>query len=952
MLRLSKEKINDFLERNACRVTNSKLILGPKDQIYDTATLKSKIVNENIHRENPQDIEYFSKETPLDQLARERQKAVSLKLSTLEHVVPSEYSLSYMSPEEMKGSSILTVTSMSTTNEVGTFGLFDKRLAPEKRKICLTCSRNYKGCEQHRAYIPLHKPVINPSAHEEVIYYCECCCWDCGQVYANEDFIKMAGLDKITDRKKYLKALADFTPQIHTLHCHPGYRREIFERQMKNHVLLFEIEGEPGKKYSKMVENIIRLFDNLNEQSLKILRVTGENHPRNLILHGILALPPNLHLPTLINGKLTEHLYTTKYVNIIDCNIRMSQTRDDVLLNDLQATQYARLKEIFFGPDAASIVKVSDKDIGIYKGFSRKEGIIRKYVQGKRVDNCGRTIANPSDGKYGWVGIPRHMADTLTVKVKATKYNMAEIQVGIRNGTYKNFFPLEDGTPIFKVFNDKLRKTYIVEIGCEYERNIKDGDIILWGRQPSLHAASITGGRAYLHDDRVIKIHLSSVGPKNCDFDGDELTIHIPQTIGGQVETDTIASEQFHLMNEQSNRPMYGLAFHALLSGFLMTKTWKRDGHEHEVEIPQRRFLEALSIIENSHRKTTLIRRCIRHNVKTNSGRALISLAFPSNFTYNKDGIVIIDGILVKGVLNKDTLGTGPKSLVGVICKLFSMEEANRFIDEFAMLGDWFIMWHGFSLGQHTFATNRKKIHKKISNDINAIQARFFNLGPRPKDEIDLFFWNRKAHGMLNEGQKNGKEIGNKELAENNELNILGSNGAKAKGSDMNTAQITGCLGLQNIKGDLQKKELNNGTRGLPMFLPGDCSLESIGFITTSFYDGIDETALYDHLSSSREGMVDTAHNTKDVGYTHRRIIKGMENTLFGSRGMIETVLGKIFQFTYDCLNVALEVNIYTPELGKHLSFVDFKAQADLINRLYEYIDENGDNIPEELLKI
>jgi DNA-directed RNA polymerase beta' subunit len=1070
---VSNKKIAEFVEKNLGRATNSKLIMGPKDLVHDKDK-EHRSFPSLARRTQPQDLNFTSKDTPMDKVARERHQNITEKLSQLPRCVPCEYSLSYMSPDEMKGSAVFSAMSMSTANDAGTSGIFDKRLAPDKRTICLTCSRNYKGCEQHRAYIPFHKPFVNPLCQEEVIYILKSTCGYCGQVYATDDFIKMMGYHKISDRKKYLKLLSELTSKIHTLHSHEGWQREIFDSQMKNHLILFVEEGDPSTKKSKWIENVIRLFDNLNENSLRILRFTGSNHPRNLILHGILTLPTNLHLPVMVNGKLTEHFYTTKYVGIIDCNIKMRQAGDDKnVLDDLQATQYTKLKEIFNGPEANAAIKMADKEVGICKGFGRKGGIIRKHMQGKRVDDCARTVANPSIYKYGYIGVPRKYVSILTVKVKATKYNLVKIQNDIRNGEYKHFFPVVNGAPILKAFDEKIRKTHVVEIGCEYERSLRDGDIVLNGRQPTLHGPSIMGYKVYLHDDRVFKVHLSNVGPMNCDFDGDEITIHVPQTITAQVEAETIMNTEYHLMNEQANRPMIGLAFHALVFGFLATKTWRRneeqvvilsrdrfieglslfpdnalkeslfercqrqgvdtnsgnalmsilfpetfnfmnkritikngiiiDGTltqemlspkkesliekfkkefkiqdvswlvggfnklrnwfikwrrfslgEFEVEIPERRMIAAMSRVDNSPRKKTLKRRCKQYNINPLSGRALASLPFPVNFTFSNSNVTIRDGILIKGYLNKASLGTGHASLIGELCRLYSMEEANRFIDEFATLGNWFIMWHRLSLGMHTFSTNRIELHKKNSNDINSVQARFFNLGPLPKDDIDIFFWKRRAHNMLNESKKNARDIGNNELTEANALNILGSNGAQAKGSDMNTAQITGFLGIQNIKGDLQIKEMNGGTRGLPMFLPNDCALEAHGFITKSFYDGIDESGLYDHLAASREGQVDTAHSTKDIGYTHRRIEKGMENTIFGGRGFIETVLGKIFQFTYDCLNVAMEVNVHSDEMGKHLCFVNFAAQADLLNRLYEYIDERGDagEIPQEFMAL
>jgi DNA-directed RNA polymerase beta' subunit len=946
--KVSRNKLDEYLKGMPCVPSNNKIILGPKDSVYDRSSEKPRIVPDRINREQKTDLDLIQKRDPLDELAKERHKDVCSKLSKLKKVVATKYCMSCISFEEMKGFSLFPTTSMSTSNESGTFGVFDKRLAPEKRKICLTCNRDYKGCEKHRSYIPLEYPLPNPLFQSTILNICKCICWYCGQVYATEDFIKMSGLDKISDREKYLKELANFTSKIHKLHCHPDYKREIFDDNMKNYLVMFKIEGET-KPYSKSMVKIIKAFDNLNDESLKILRFTGKNRPSNLIMQGLITLPPNLHLATLVNGKLMEHFYTSKYISIIDCNIKLRQTQDIHVQGDLLSTQYSKIWEIFFGPVANATMKVSTKDLGICKGFGRKEGTVRRYAQGKRVEQCFRTVANPSVGKYKYVGVPRSYAQILLVPIKVTKYNLHEIKSGILDGSIKHYIQKIDGQTVTKSFDDNSRRNFHVSIGQQFERSLRDGDIILTGRQPSLHGPSLMGYYVYLIDEQVVLVHLSNVGPMNMDFDGDDGTGHVIQTIEAQVEAMTVASTEFHLMNEQSNRVMIGLAFHALFFGYAATKTWKRNGGEFEVEIPKRRMVEALSLIDDSIKKSTLQRRCIRHGVKYYSGRALASVTFPINLTYKKHGIEIIDGILVKGTLSKDTLGTGHNSLIGVICKLFSMEVANEFINDFALLGDWFVMWHGFSMGQQTFVSNRKKILKKMSNYINSIQARFFNLGPLPVDEIDLFFWKKKAHSMLNQGEKNGKDIANEEFDETNGLNVSGSNGSKVKGSAMNIAQIGGCLGCQNIKGDIQEHELNGGTRGLPMFLPGDCSLESVCFIPKSFYDGIDESALYDHLASSREGQVDTANNTKDIGYTHRRIEKAMENTILSSRGIVETVLGKIFQFTYDNINVALEVNVKSPEFGKHLFFCDFQSKADLWNRLYEYIDEHN-NIPDEYL--
>ena len=59
-----------------------------------------------------------------------------------------------------------------------------------------------------------------------------------------------------------------------------------------------------------------------------------------------------------------------------------------------------------------------------------------------------------------------------------------------------------------------------VEYGWVVERHLRDDDVVLFNRQPSLHKMSIMGHRAKVLDWSTFRLNLSVTTPYNADFDG------------------------------------------------------------------------------------------------------------------------------------------------------------------------------------------------------------------------------------------------------------------------------------------------------------------------------------------------------------------------------------------------------------------------------------------------
>jgi DNA-directed RNA polymerase beta' subunit len=206
-----------------------------------------------------------------------------------------------------------------------------------------------------------------------------------------------------------------------------------------------------------------------------------------------------------------------------------------------------------------------------------KKGLIRYHIMGKRVNFAGRTVLSPGGDLYiTELGIPRAIASKLTRPIKVNATNRAEEQANYEAGRVKYIIPRSGrhaGNRIMITVNFiNENPNYRLQIGDIVERNLEDGDIVLFNRQPTLHQENIIALRIKIGDDRTFRLNLSLTTPQNADFDGDEGNIHVPQTIEAYTEAAYLFSVQNSLISGQTSRPMIGIVMNTA-SGAGMAST-------------------------------------------------------------------------------------------------------------------------------------------------------------------------------------------------------------------------------------------------------------------------------------------------------------------------------------------------------------------------------------------
>jgi DNA-directed RNA polymerase I subunit RPA1 len=88
-------------------------------------------------------------------------------------------------------------------------------------------------------------------------------------------------------------------------------------------------------------------------------------------------------------------------------------------------------------------------------------------------------------------------------------------------------------------------------------RHLRDGDVVLVNRQPTLHKPGIMAHTArVLKGQRTIRMHYANCSTYNADFDGDEMNIHFPQDHLARAEAYEIvrADQQFTVPTDGKTR--------------------------------------------------------------------------------------------------------------------------------------------------------------------------------------------------------------------------------------------------------------------------------------------------------------------------------------------------------------------------------------------------------------
>lgn len=802
----------------------------------------------------------------------------------------------------------------------------------EKTMTCYTCNQNMLTCPGHVGHIKLNYPIVNPNYKKILAIFLNLFCPICGEPYftfkskttkVHEDleiyYQKPSKLEKISKlsldtRLEILKK--DFKKS--KCKCKNGHVKgftyfENSEKDKANKYSLYKKEigksGSDKQVFFVTIDEIMMFLDKIREEYFIMLGTT-KKIVKGMILQNLLVMPPCSRIFGMINGEKTMNPISEQYNVIIRINNSLKKFPSEI--NSLYEA-IEKLQEL------------------IKDSIVSKKGLIRGNIQGKRVNYCARTVLNPSnDIAHHQVKVPSVFKRSFVTLINVCNFNFRLI-----SDLYQN------GKVVFITINsDSTKKGNRVKVTSnllKYYKTPLIGDVVevegckelLFNRQPTLNKYSIMGYEAVYEDDyKTFGLHSSNTTPHNADFDGDEGSAHANISFEARAECKFVASNVENMLSSQSNRPSVGLVYNSIVSVYILTddNTFISD------DLWKNTVLYVFK--RNLDEEDNFYLRLSKNKVPARSGKALFSLLLPFDFYYNRAGILIKNGILVKGQIGKSQIGPSNGSIGHYLCKKYGKKRFSQFITEGQWLLDRFIERRGFSISLKDCVPRYPfYINNMINNEVNKAQKNIMRIqeSNEYKESTRKKEFEVKIESHLNIIQRVGNKISLSGIKKDNPINIMTRSGAK--GSESNTAQIIGCLGQQYLEGHRPEFKLTNKTRSLVYFEPNSNEINARGFIRSSFYNGCSPSEWYFHLLCSRVGLMDTALKTATTGYMHRKLNRALENNIFMNDGTVRNTFGHVYQFQYGGGFTSEQLlSVKSSSDDNYLTFIDIKNTVEQLN--------------------
>ena len=342
-----------------------------------------------------------------------------------------------------------------------------------------------------------------------------------------------------------------------------------------------------------------------------------------------LSVMPNRFRPMLAVGEVrSEHPYSAIYKNIVTLN-NMLDLEDEALQAEHRVTRtevviaiQLLLNKLITGLKLNSMNVTTSTGISsslitaslttgpsIKETLEKKQGLFRKNMMGKRVNFAARSVISPDPYlNTNEIGLPLYFSTHLAYPEPVTPRNVEWLKRLVINGpnVYPGALWIEDewGNTVRLLARDKKQrmneamKLLLVDSSGSgagagaagagaanatggarnrgYKivyRHLKDGDMALVNRQPTLHKPGIMAHRVrVLSTERTIRMHYSNCSTYNADFDGDEMNVHVPQGELARAEARTIAFTDEQYLVPKDGSPLRGLIQDSVITGVLLTK--------------------------------------------------------------------------------------------------------------------------------------------------------------------------------------------------------------------------------------------------------------------------------------------------------------------------------------------------------------------------------------------
>ncbi len=394
------------------------------------------------------------------------------------------------------------------------------------------------------------------------------------------------------------------------------------------------------------------------------------NRPEWMILDIIPVMPPDLRpLVPLGGSRFATSDLNDLYRRVINRNNRLKRlieigeelkrqgkpgTPSVIIKNEKRMLQEA-VDALFDNSKKAKVLKAGGKRAlkSLSDMIKGKEGRFRQNLLGKRVDYSGRSVIVPDPTlKLHQCGLPKKMALELFKPFVFNKLEEKDYATTIKEA--KRLIEKET-TNVWECLEEVMQEHQI-----------------LLNRQPTLHKMGIQAFDPVLVDGLAIRLHPLVCKAFNADFDGDEMTVHVPLSVEAQIEARMLMSSVNNIFSPANGEPAIMPTQDIVFGIYYLTKD-NSNAEQNSMmfaDVDEARAAYDNEIIKE-HTKIKV--RIDGEIVETTTGRIIFKEILPCGFPFS--------------LMNKTIKGNEIRDIIKYIYKEFGKQDTVDFLNRLMDLG-------------------------------------------------------------------------------------------------------------------------------------------------------------------------------------------------------------------------------------------------------------------------
>ena len=590
------------------------------------------------------------------------------------------------------------------------------------------------------------------------------------------------------------------------------------------------------------------------ERAVKRLEIVdaflkGGNDPANMILDVVPVIPPDLRpMVQLDGGRFAASDLNDLYRRVINRNNRLKRLLDldapAIIVNNEKRMLQESVDALFDnGRRGRPVTGRGGRPLkSLAEALKGKQGRFRQNLLGKRVDYSGRSVIVVDPHlKLHQCGLPSTMALELFkpfVMRRLVELGKVENIKGAKRA-------IDRGTAVVWDVLDEVIK----------------GRLVLLNRAPTLHRLSIQAFEPVLVEGKAIHLHPLVCAPFNADFDGDQMSVHVPLSTQAQTEARVLMLSSNNLRSPASGKVLTVPSQDMVFGVYYLTMEKEGVPGEGRVFASFEDALNAYDCRNNLDIQARISVRVSAENANVEEdGRKIFRTHTGRGETQDFDvterpvrfettvGRVIFNRQCLPAdypFMNYKLVKGDISALVNDCCDRYKLAEVEPILDAIKHSGFHYATRAGLTISvwDATIPEDKPLLLEEAQQRVDAINEYY----------EDGFLSEQERHIEVVNAWTECTDLLSTEMlagfAEDNPIYMMADSGAR--GSKTQLRQIAGMRGLM--------ADMSGDTIDLP--------------IKANFREGLKPLEYFISTYGARKGLVDTASHTSDSGYLTRRLV-------------------------------------------------------------------------------